>query len=286
MFAANTMDSQGFVFLLKALLCVGTTALGSLPIALVGDMTDIQMGTSISVAAGMMTGCSVVLAVESFLSSSFIHVLTGVLVGICMIHAIDWLLAGREDLSFGDLKGSSAAGGLIIFFSLVLHSFGEGLSIGVSATQPMHVDQHSGLNMVVLISLAIHNIPEGMAVCMAYRSKGMSMKRASVCAFMSSLPQPMSALASFCCMQHLGALEFAVPIGLGVASGAMACVVVKELAPEALEKVSSKQAVPVMIVSGLVVLSLDAFIHFGCHDASTAFAAPIYANLGQTGMEL
>merc|ERR550539_1690988 len=117
-----------------------------------------------------MTGCSMVLAIESLLASSCLAVGVGVVSGCFLIHMIHLVFAGREDLSFGDLKGSSAAGGLIIFFSMILHSLGEGLSIGVSATQTED-DHNTGLNAVVLLSLAIHNIPEGMAICMAYKSK-------------------------------------------------------------------------------------------------------------------
>mmetsp|Transcript_81475 Transcript_81475/g.174516 ORF Transcript_81475/g.174516 Transcript_81475/m.174516 type:complete len:274 (+) Transcript_81475:48-869(+) len=254
-------------FIARALLCAGTTTLGSLPIALVGDMTDVQMGSSISVAAGMMSGCSLVLAVESVLAASCLAMVVGVILGGLLIHTIQWIFAERTDLIFGELKGSSATGALIIFLSMMLHSLGEGLSIGVSALQAED-DEHR-LNSVVLLSLAVHNIPEGMAICMAYRSKGMSIKRAAWYAFLSNLPQPLSAVASFSCMKHLSPSTCSVPIGLGMASGAMCYVVFKELAPEALEKVSRKRVAPLMLVSGLVVLVFDAYHHLGSHDGST-----------------
>merc|ERR1712079_681832 len=94
----------------------------------------------------------------------------------------------------------------------------------------------------------------------------MSMKRAAWYAFLSNLPQPMSAVASFGCMKQFAADTCAVPIGLGMASGAMCYVVFNELVPEALNKVSSRRAVPVMIMSGLVVLMFDVCSHFSSHD--------------------
>merc|ERR1712056_72238 len=92
----------------------------------------------------------------------------------------------------------------------------------------------------------------------------MPTKLAAWYAFLSNLPQPTSALASFGCMQF-ATNELAVPIGLGMASGAMSYVVFKELVPEALEKVSTKQGVPVMLISGLLVLMFDACNHFTGH---------------------
>lgn len=251
-------------FCLRALGVAGTTALGSLPIAIIGDMKDTHMGMCISVAAGMMVGCSMVLAIESLIASSFIAVAVSVLCGCLMIHAIEWIIGGREDLTFGDLKGSNAAAGLVIFFSMLVHSIGEGLSIGVSAIHAEVNEQNTGLNLVVLASLATHNIPEGMAICMAFRSKGMSIRRASWYAFMSNLPQPMSALPAYLLMQRFATCsELIVPLGLGLAAGAMFYVVFKELLPEALEKVSANRALPVMTASGILVLLLDAYSHFG-----------------------
>lgn len=274
------MDSLSFVA--RALACAGATSLGCLPIALIGDMSDTQMGTAIATAAGMMTGCSLVLATEVLFVSSCFMLLAGFVLGAVLIHAIQHMFADREDLSFGDLKGASASGALVIFLCMTLHSLGEGLSIGVTATQPESHDQNAGLNSVVLLSLAVHNIPEGMAICMAYRSKGMSLRRSALYAFLSNLPQPMSALASFGCMKHLSANSFALPIGLGMASGAMCYVVVKELAPEALTKTSSKHVKVVMLISALVVLMLDAYSHFGGnHDSLADFSSATGVPIGQ-----
>jgi zinc transporter ZupT len=260
-----TMDTN--MFLLRALMCASTISLGALPISLVGEMTDIQMGTCISVAAGMMSGCAVVMAIESLLTSSWVAVLVGMLLGAAVIHMVQWLFSGREDLSFADLKGSSATGAVVIFVSMVLHSFGEGLSIGVSATQAGAEDDvmKGELNLVVLGALAIHNIPEGMAICMAYRSKGMSIARAAILAWLTNLPQPLSALASFGCMRGLGGSALAIPVGLGAASGAMLYVVCRELAPEALEKIPTRRGANVMLISGLLVLVFDAWGHFGSY---------------------
>jgi len=250
--------------------------LGSLPIAFVGDMSDWQMGISISVASGMMTGCSVVLAIEALLASSCLAMVVGITLGGLLIQTVQWIFAEREGLTFGNLKGSSATSACVIFLSMILHSLGEGLSLGVSAAEIEQSEKGHGLNSVVLLSLAIHNIPEGMATCMAYRSKDMPLKNAAWCAFLCNLPQPMSAMVSFGCMQQFVANKFALPMGLGVASGAMFYVVCKELVPEALDKVPSKRVVPVMIMSSLVVLMLDAYNHFGSHAGPAEIMPPTY----------
>lgn len=94
----------------------------------------------------------------------------------------------------------------------------------------------------------------------------MSMRRAAWYAFLSNLPQPLTALVSFCCMQHLSTNTLAVPIGLGMAAGAMICVVLRELLPEALERVPLKHCGAVTVVATLVVIMIDACSHFVSHE--------------------
>jgi len=248
------MDSGMFV--LRALLVAATSALGSVPIFFLGDTALRHIGPSISVAAGMMTGCSIVLCLESILASSWLPALCGVMIGVALIMVIEYIFKGREDLSFCDVKGASAAKVLVIFFSMLIHSVGEGLSIGISA---LH-EENQSLNLVVLFSLAIHNIPEGMAICMAFVAKGMSIGQGAMCAILSNLPQPLAALLAYWGYSSNAAY---VPLGLGMASGAMAYVVFQDLVPEACEKLTFCRVVAIMIPSCLCVMALDAFSHFG-----------------------
>eukprot|EP00927_Polykrikos_kofoidii_P051992 TRINITY_DN45761_c0_g1_i1.p1 TRINITY_DN45761_c0_g1~~TRINITY_DN45761_c0_g1_i1.p1 ORF type:complete len:275 (-),score=31.75 TRINITY_DN45761_c0_g1_i1:303-1127(-) len=252
-----------FTFTVRVLLVASTTALGSLPLATVKELSAAQMGVSLSVACGMMTGCGFVLALESLLSSSLFSLIGSMAVGAALVGFLEWLVSGRDDLEFGNLSGSNAATVMIIFLSMFIHAIGEGLSIGVSA-----IHSKEGLNLVVLLTLAVHNIPEGMALCMAFRGKGMSIGRSALYAFCSNLPQPLAALPSFWLMKRFALFARIVPLGLGVASGAMTYVVFRELLPEALERIPSRRAGAIVIASCLLVVGLDAFIHFGDNLAS------------------
>jgi len=247
-------------FLLRAFLVAATSALGSVPIYLLGDHALRHIGASISIAAGMMTGCSIVLCVESVLASAWQPAACGVVIGVVLIVIIEYIFKGREDLSFCDVKGANAAKALVIFFSMLIHSLGEGLSIGVSA---LH-EENQSLNLVVLFSLAIHNVPEGMAICMAFVTKGLSVRQGAVCAFLSNLPQPLAALLAF---WGISAHVTYVPLGLGMASGAMAYVVFQDLVPEACEKMAFWRVVAIMVPSCLLVMAFDAYSHFGGFDA-------------------
>lgn len=241
--------------------------LGAVPVLFVGDMSDAHLGMFASVAAGLMAGCSAILALEACMTS-WIAALAGIATGVALVCGIHVLLEGREDLTFAELRRGDAVGALTLFLTMMLHSFGEGLSIGVSATAPTPLTNHGwSTNAIILASLAVHNVPEGTAVCMAYRSKGVSRKSSAWYAFLSGLAQPATALASFCCIGYLPVShEFMrdvfLPTAMGAASGAMCYVVVTELVPEATSKTSSARVGCLVFWSSLIIIMLEVYSHF------------------------
>lgn len=133
-------------------------------------------------------------------------------------------LLGRrhEDLKFSVMQGANAQKTLLLIVVMTAHSFAEGIGIGVSFTD------RTQFGVYVSTALAIHNIPEGLAVALVLVPQGTSVLKAAAWAVMSSLPQPLMALPAFLFVQHFGGL---LPIGLGFAAAAMAHVACFELLP-------------------------------------------------------
>jgi zinc transporter ZupT len=87
------------------------------------------------------------------------------------------------------------------------------------------------LGLLIAIAIAVHNIPEGLAISLVLVPMGVSVLRAGGWSVFSSLPQPLMAVPAFLLVEWFRPL---LPVGLGFAAGAMAWMVAAQLLPDAL----------------------------------------------------
>jgi zinc transporter ZupT len=129
----------------------------------------------------------------------------------------------RPDLSVTDIRGANARRILLIMGVMTAHSAAEGIGVGVS------YGTGRALGDGITLAIALHNIPEGLAIALIMVPRGVSVPMAAVWAVVSSLPQPLLAVPAYAFV-----LTFApvLPVGLGLAAGAMLWMVFSELLPE------------------------------------------------------
>ena len=98
----------------------------------------------------------------------------------------------------------------------------RGLAVGVAPLGGWDV------GIAVTIGMAIHNIPEGLAIALVAMPAGMSLRRAVLWSIFSSLPQPLLAVPAFWAVSFYQPL---IPLALGAAA-AMIWLCLGELIPE------------------------------------------------------
>ncbi|KAL3908146.1 MAG: hypothetical protein SGPRY_009910, partial [Prymnesium sp.] len=144
-----------------------STGLGALPAAACKGASDWWMGIANAVAAGMMCAASCALLSEGFDLTADDRtaitprqgVLGGLAAGAAFVALSQKVLDQYGDLHPGIVDGVDARKAALIVAVMAVHSFSEGIAIGVSfrGSSPQE------LGMLVTTSLAVHNVPEGFA---------------------------------------------------------------------------------------------------------------------------
>lgn len=145
---------------------------------------------------------------------------------------------------------------VLLFSSITLHNIPEGLAIGV-AFGAVAADI-PGASMASAIALAfgigIQNFPEGFAVSMPFRREGLTKMRSFLLGQASAVVEPIAAV--------LGAalvivMRPALPYALAFAAGAMIFVTIEELIPESQSNGSSDYATAGAMLGFVIMMILD-----------------------------
>ena len=217
--------SDVLLVFLYALLTALATGLGALPFALFRKVSPHFVAYAGAVAAGLMLGASFGLLSEG-IEYGRGATLVGGLLGVGFIFMTQRYLGDHEtgELVFGAASGEGARRMLLVIVVMTVHSFAEGVAVGVS------FGGGATLATVITLAIAIHNVPEGVAISAVLRPRGVSVARCAGWSVFSSLPQPLMAVPAFL---FVDAFRAALPYGLGFAAGAMVYMVLVELLPEA-----------------------------------------------------
>lgn len=236
--------TQVFLF---ALLTALATGLGALPFFFAKRFTRRWLGVSNAVASGLMLAASFGLIYEG-VAYDLARALFGVLIGLAFIVLSRNLLQKREHhvgiVQMGDLDARKA---LLLVGVMTVHSFTEGVGVGVS------FGGGQDLGLFITLAIAVHNVPEGLAISLVLVPRGVGAPRAALWSVFSSLPQPLMAVPAFL---FVAFFEPLLPIGLGFAGGAMLWMVFSELMPDALDEASAN------LVAVVVTLSVAAMVAF------------------------
>lgn len=220
------IDTPLFQVFIYALITALATGLGAIPFFFIKDISSSFLGKSNAVAAGLMLSASYSLIFEGYKESEWMT-LIGMLSGVLLVVIANRWLEGRSTPGLEDVVGGKKKQMLIFLGIMTVHSFAEGVSVGVSFASTMD------FGIFIAIAIAIHNIPEGLAISLVMVPNGTKPIKAVWWSIFSSLPQPLMAIPAFLFVE---AFREYLPFGLGFAAGAMIWMVFADLIPESLEK--------------------------------------------------
>mgnify|MGYP001121750504 CR=1 FL=1 len=120
---------------------------------------------------------------------------------------------------------------ILLVLSITLHNIPEGMAVGVVFAG--FLAEKSGITLAAALALslgiAIQNFPEGAIISMPLKAEGVSKSRSFLYGTLSGAVEPIGAILT---ILLAGILVPVLPYALSFAAGAMVYVVVEELIPE------------------------------------------------------
>ncbi|GMP86183.1 hypothetical protein CsSME_00039057 [Camellia sinensis var. sinensis] len=258
---------------LFTLAMAAATGLGAVPFFFV-ELDPHWAGICNGMAAGVMLAASFDLIQEGKEHGSGNWVVAGILTGGIFIWVCKKILEKYGEVSMLDIKGADAAKVILVIGIMTLHSFGEGSGVGVSFAGSKGLSQ----GLLVTLAIAVHNIPEGLAVSMVLASRGVSPQNAMLWSVITSLPQPIVAVPSFICADAFNKL---LPFCTGFAAGCMIWMVIAEVLPDGFKEaspshVASAATLSVAFMEALSALFLNFSHSYNPEDASGFFVSLLF----------
>ncbi|MBQ9700466.1 MAG: ZIP family metal transporter [Lachnospiraceae bacterium] len=219
---------------------VGTTLGASCVLFMKKGLKSTTQRALAGFAAGVMVAASVWSLLipamnysEDMGKLAFVPALVGFIIGILFLLILDNVIP-HIHAETGEQEGPKSNFGrtTMMVFAVALHNIPEGMAVGVvfAGLKAGGANITMAAALALSIGIAIQNFPEGAIVSMPLRAEGVTKRKAWIYGIVSGIVEPLAAIITI----ELASLVLPVlPYLLSFAAGAMIYVVVEELIPEA-----------------------------------------------------
>lgn len=236
---------QDFHPVVQALLATcftwGVTALGAGTVFLCREVNRKVFDGMLGFAGGVMMAASVwsllIPAVEMSERQGvtrWVPAVVGFLLGGAFLRLVDRLLPHLHiGFPTAEAEGPKTAWrrSTLLVLAITMHNIPEGLAVGVAfggAAMGMPGAAFAGA-VALAIGIGLQNFPEGLAVAMPLRREGMSRSKSFMYGQFSGMVEPVAGVLGAAAVISAASL---LPYALAFAAGAMIFVVVEEVIPE------------------------------------------------------
>lgn len=235
------------------------TALGAATVIFFKRTNQKAMNIMLGFAAGVMIAASfwsllqpAIERAEQYLSTpAWIVATAGFLFGAVFMWASDKIVsyarakAGRCEKSSTERTNRI----ILLILSITLHNIPEGLAVGV-AFGALHDGTQTAealmCAIVIAVGIGLQNFPEGAAVSLPLRREGFSRGKSFLIGQASGMVEPIAGVIGAMLVVHIQTI---LPFTLAFAAGAMILVAVHELIPECQK---NQDAHPYFATAGIV----------------------------------
>ncbi len=243
---------------------LGTTLGAACVFFLRKEMSQLLQRILTGFAAGVMVAASIwsliIPAMEQSADLgkfSFIPALVGVWAGVLFLLLLDRLIPHLH-LNSEHPEGapSSLGKSTMMFFAVALHNLPEGMAVGVVIAGWLTGNESisAAAALTLALGIAIQNLPEGAIISMPLKSNGTSKGKSFLYGVLSGIIEPIGAIITILLANLVTPL---LPYLLCFAAGAMLYVVVEELIPEMSEGNHSNVGTVFFTVGFTLMMILD-----------------------------
>ncbi|WP_027178134.1 ZIP family metal transporter [Maridesulfovibrio bastinii] len=252
--------------LIATLFTWGVTALGAAVVFIGKDISKRTLDIMLGFAAGVMIAASywsllapAIEMSEHMGALKFVPAAVGFVMGAVFLRLVDKFLphlhinAPRSEAEGVETSWNSS---ILLVLAITLHNIPEGLAVGVAfgAVGAGYDSATIGGAIALAMGIGIQNFPEGTAVSVPLRRAGFSRMKSFIYGQGSGLVEPIAGV--------IGAAAVIIarpilPYALAFAAGAMIFVVVEEVIPESQASGYGDQATMGCIVGFAVMMILD-----------------------------
>ena len=257
------------IILLSAFACTLGTGLGGVVAVVIGNRSPSMTCWMLSFAGGVMT--SIVcfgLVPEAIELSNVTLSILGIILGILVIMLLNRFVDGvtektqekmkirntPQDLCHSreimESKKVLLRSGIIMLVALALHNIPEGMAIGAGGSHDME------FGVMLAIMIALHDVPEGMAIAAPLLGGGLN--KAPVI-FLTALSGASTFIGGTIGVLIGNISDNAVALSLSIAGGAMLYVVFGEIIPQVVIMTKNRASTLITlfgIILGLVVAQI------------------------------
>lgn len=261
--------------LLATLFTWGVTALGAAMVVFAKEVPRKFLDAALGMAAGVMVAASFWSLLNPAIAMceeggregwyaeygiTWLPALVGFLMGAGVLRVIDRILPHlHPGLAVAEGPKTSWQRSTLLVLAITIHNIPEGLAVGVAfgaAASLAGADRAAqiGSAMALAVGIGLQNFPEGSAVSLPLRREGMSRGKSFWYGQLSGMVEPFAGILGAWAVMSMSAI---LPYALAFAAGAMIFVVVEELVPESQRNGNVDIATMGAILGFAVMMTLD-----------------------------
>lgn len=252
--------------LLAGLFTWSLTALGAAIVFTTEAPSRRFLDTALGFTAGVMIAASfwsllapaITLAEEMGLAP-WVPAVTGFLLGGGALRLVDRILPHLHLFApMSEVEGirTRLRRSLLLVLAITLHNIPEGLAVGVAFGAAAAGFEHAtiGAALALAIGIGIQNCPEGAAVAVPLRAEGLSRRKSFWYGQLSAVVEPVAAVVGAAVVLVARPI---LPYAMAFAAGAMIFVVVEEVIPESQSGGNTDVATLAAMLGFALMMALD-----------------------------